>query len=442
MELKTDVTVSMFKKAFEFGSDYCSNPAKVLKDRTAEKNRGLGEILTANLYGKIIELGVCKILSDYANTDKKFFPDFHVRSEFDYGTPDITKVKESGKNRAPKKFVEIKYSPENFEWIGLYTTQFESMKEYVKEVLKKTKETDHIIVIWANIRNKKSGKNFTVSEQKVIEVEKKKLEQLKKIRQDQTIFPRTISRNTRPSGVSLNDAREELRERKKIADKEISTQESYIKNLEYTMPKRKDDLLGVYFKQRKFYLDKFNYFSGISDFEVVIDYVLEGRELEDKGKDFLKGEIFPSSEIFQIPGCTPYDDEGKLRSTPTTKYKKIHPITIGNKKLIPTDLVNTEYDFPSQFGKIYCDGKVELIKEKKSTKTTVFIKCLSDIILHGEFLGRWEFKKDQILRIVVKNKLGSKMKGVSDKLFPKRLADSIFSENEKIKRLRRIAKAI
>ena len=71
--------------AFKFGMDYYRNPAKVIKDRTGEKSRGLGEILTANLNGKVVEHGIKTILGNI-KPGKKFILDDEVRSIFDYST--------------------------------------------------------------------------------------------------------------------------------------------------------------------------------------------------------------------------------------------------------------------------------------------------------------------------------------------------------------------
>ena len=54
ISFETNVTSEMFEKAFKFGMDYYLNPAKTLKDRTGDKTRGWGEIITANLVGKLI----------------------------------------------------------------------------------------------------------------------------------------------------------------------------------------------------------------------------------------------------------------------------------------------------------------------------------------------------------------------------------------------------
>ena len=147
MTLETAVTSKMLQDAFEFGTKYFQNPAKVTRGRTSSQSRGLGAIIDANIVGKVIELGVNEILKQ-DDDSKKFFSDMKIDSVFDFGQPDIIEIEEGGKNRPPKCFVEIKNSPKNFEWIGLYTTQFEDMKKYVRG------DTENIYIIYASLVNK------------------------------------------------------------------------------------------------------------------------------------------------------------------------------------------------------------------------------------------------------------------------------------------------
>jgi len=141
------VTSEMLEDAFEFGTKYFQNPDKVTRGRTSSQNRGLGAIIDANIVGKIIELGVNEILKQHEKS-KEFSPDMDIRSVFDYGQPDVIRIEEDGKKRAPKCFVEVKNSPKNFEWIGLYTTQFEDMKKYVGG------DEENIYIIYASLINK------------------------------------------------------------------------------------------------------------------------------------------------------------------------------------------------------------------------------------------------------------------------------------------------
>ena len=147
MALETAVTSEMLQDAFEFGTKYFQNPDKVTRGRTSSQNRGLGAIIDANIVGKVIELGVNEILKQH-DESKIFFSDMEIDSVFDFGQPDVIEIVENGKKRPPKCFVEIKNSPKNFEWIGLYTTQFEDMRKYVGG------DDENIYIIYASLVNK------------------------------------------------------------------------------------------------------------------------------------------------------------------------------------------------------------------------------------------------------------------------------------------------
>ena len=126
-ELRVSVDEDMLKRAFQFGLDYFQNPAKTLKDRTGEKKRGFGQIVTDNLYGKVAEIGVAQIIGKLSGKTLKI--DMDVDAEFDPTKPDVDRVVDAnGSEREPNKFLEIKFSPGNFEWIGLYLTPNEWYK--------------------------------------------------------------------------------------------------------------------------------------------------------------------------------------------------------------------------------------------------------------------------------------------------------------------------
>ena len=410
--LTCKITKTMLKSAFSFGSDYFRDPAKVLQDRTGEKERGLGGILTDHLYGKVIELGVCKILKN--NSGKKFFPDMKVKSEFDFGRPDIVKVENSSGKKIPlKKFVEIKYSPSNFQWIGLYMKQFDDMREYVRKEFSKKKNPDNsIIVIYANIRNKKTGEflskndlnesedvdagnsnlhgedlsvhNLTKNEKKDLENLQIELENLEKDRKDKSKFPWTISKKSIPHtlfpGMSLLKARKKNKENKELVDDEIVKKKRFIKNLKFTFQKRKEDLLGIYFKQEGFLPKKFDYFLKSSELEVVIEYIITGKELNDHGKTFPEGEIMPSGEIFFGKGKknNSYDD-GDLIDTTKISHEKIKVRKSKGSKRMPVEHITYKHDFSQHFGDLLCYGDVEFIKQMKDAGSTLFLKCNSDV---------------------------------------------------------------
>ena len=114
-KLKTEITAEMVLNAGKFGNDYFQNPAKTIKDRTGEKERGYGQIMSDKIYGKVIENGVAEALHNFCK-EKKFIADNVVRTDFDFSQSDIIGVIDipSKEERDPNKFVEIKLSPDNF----------------------------------------------------------------------------------------------------------------------------------------------------------------------------------------------------------------------------------------------------------------------------------------------------------------------------------------
>jgi len=146
----------MLENAFDFGVKYFQNPNKMTRGRTSSQNRGLGAIIDANIVGKVIELGVNQILKQHSKT-KIFLPDMEIRDKFDYGQPDVIKIVENGIVREPKCFVEVKNSPKNFLWVGLYVTQFQEMKNYVKG------NEENIYIVYASLVAK-LGETISIDE--------------------------------------------------------------------------------------------------------------------------------------------------------------------------------------------------------------------------------------------------------------------------------------
>ena len=193
-KLRVAIDEEMLQAAFDFGFDYYKNPAKTLKDRTGEKSRGFGEIVTANLYGKLTEIGVAKIIGNLSG--KKLEIDMNVDSEFDETKPDVPEITDvDGSKREPRKFIEIKYSPGNFEWTGLYLTQMENMRTHAKGIFATSPDSDNeIIMINATIVNKKTGEDLL--DPLSLDTIKKLQSEIEKLTSDLQQLPRTLSRQT------------------------------------------------------------------------------------------------------------------------------------------------------------------------------------------------------------------------------------------------------
>ena len=464
----------MFEDAFSFGMDYFRNPAKVLKDRTGEKTRGLGEILTANLMGKLIELGVCKIFEENT-TGKKFYVNMEVKSDFIYNQPDISRIVQSGRvSEDPNYFVEIKNSPENFEWVSLYETQFDEMKKFVEDKLHiSTDIEERIYIIYARIVDRFGNTLSAVDDDEsenneddeddendetelegvdLDESEKEEIQKLKDVlRQKQSELTQIPRRNMPPKSEEPDKAkREKISNQRKMKKdklrKEIKKLETLVKNLSYVFPKRKKDLLGILLKHKNFLNGKFDYFFNISDLSVKVDYIISGKELDDYGRIFPKGMIWPSPKIFLPASDCPYDNNGVLKCTNTVKYSLVHRAT-NQMYALQTDVITNSSEYPKQFGDLTCQGSFEVIHQEKKNRSgkwlkTIFIKCLSDVSVCGDFLGDWNFSAGDTYRIKIVNRLGGdKTKDRSDKSMPKDRIESVVSETVNA-RISRIAQEI
>jgi hypothetical protein len=446
-KLRVQIDEEMLNAAFKFGNDYFQNPAKTLKDRTGEKSRGFGQIVTANLYGKLTEIGVAKIIGNLSGKTLKI--DMKVEAEFDFTKPDVdTVVDADGTERDPNKFLEIKFSPGNFEWIGLYLTQMNKMREHAEGIFSQSQDTDdEIILINANIVNKKTGEDLL--DQPSLDAIEKNEREVEKLKEDLDKLPRTLSEQTAPQyfpGMSLNDARSKLRLQKKDIRDEMKEKNQLIKNLKIAVPNRKQDLLGVFLK----YLTKekhFDFFDELKNFEVVIQYSTTVSELIEHGREFSRKEDEngkkikthqPASEIFYGKGekQKSYEDD----NITGTDFQIIPADKIEQFTIVPVELITRDMEFPEQFGGVYCDGDVEVIQETTETGVQLYLKCKSDVHVWSDFLGYWDFKTGEIWKIQVKKQYE---KNRDDQFLPKRILDqSVFQKTSLLDRMKEIAKKI
>lgn len=139
------LTLDDFKRVFEFGTNYYIDPLKNTTGRTTGEPRGLGAILDAFTLGKLTEIGIEKIFTEF-NSNKFYILDFDIKSNSQVmDEPDIMYIKEKEKIRDPHLFVEIKNTSENDRWVGLTEEQFNTIK---RSAGNKT-----IYMIYASIRS-------------------------------------------------------------------------------------------------------------------------------------------------------------------------------------------------------------------------------------------------------------------------------------------------
>lgn len=139
------LTLPDFKRVFEFGTNYYIDPSKNTTGRTTGEPRGLGAILDAFTLGKLTEIGIEKILTEF-NSKKIYILDFDIKSNSQVmDEPDIVHIKEATSIRNPNLFVEIKNTSENDRWVGLTEEQFNTIKRSAGD--------NPIYMIYASLRS-------------------------------------------------------------------------------------------------------------------------------------------------------------------------------------------------------------------------------------------------------------------------------------------------
>lgn len=117
-----------FYKCFEFPVKYYLDDTKSKSNRTTGQQRGLGSVINDFFLGKLIEIGVARAIEE-KNKDKKIHLDFNIHEpgENHDNDPDIVKVTESGEDRDPNLYLEVKNVSENDRFIGITSEQCSTM---------------------------------------------------------------------------------------------------------------------------------------------------------------------------------------------------------------------------------------------------------------------------------------------------------------------------
>ena len=302
----------MFEEAFSFAVNYFSNPDKVLKDRTGTKQRGLGQILDDQIIGKLVEYGVCKILEQNC-TGKEILPDKEVKSEFDFGQPDIICIKEKGRsNESPTMFIEIKNSPRSYQWIGIYESQFGAARHWFEKNNISKNQNDRIFIIYASLYNKFGSRvtsGNTIDDNNLdwlSKEDKKSINDTKKKLISLIVDEISCSEEIAEKLIKGDDISDDEKELFKNLDRDLQTSIKNFRKLRSAFKKRKEDILGSFlnyiFRKIPERSSDLSFFFKPDDFSVGIDFIVSGSELDPtsgSGKLFLKDEIWPSPEIFE-----------------------------------------------------------------------------------------------------------------------------------------------
>lgn len=143
--MKYLLTADDYKTVFDFAIKYHLNPSKSGFSRTSGTSRGLGGVLDSFVRGKLVEIGVAKILKSI-NNNKDFILDFEIKSNNQIiEEPDIVTIIENNTERKPKVFVEIKTIGSSDRWVGLTKEQLDTSKNYGGE--------NNVYIIGATINN-------------------------------------------------------------------------------------------------------------------------------------------------------------------------------------------------------------------------------------------------------------------------------------------------
>lgn len=145
-----------FKRVFNFSINYhLSN--KSLADRTNGNPRGLGAIMDAFSRGKLIEIGIEKILYTI-NPNKQYILDFEIHEA--NNEPDIIKIKENNILRDVGCFIEIKSLSNNDDWIGIKGEQFDSIEKYADS---KKISLNNIFLVYATLNTIEENRNNDIT---------------------------------------------------------------------------------------------------------------------------------------------------------------------------------------------------------------------------------------------------------------------------------------
>lgn len=126
-QLEYQVKKEDLERCFKFALDYHLDSSKNSSNRTTGQYRGLGGIIDSFFIGKLIEIGVAKIIEKL--TSKQMILDFEIHglTKENISDPDIVTVLENGKKRMPQTFVEIKNVSPADRWVGLTAEQFSTI---------------------------------------------------------------------------------------------------------------------------------------------------------------------------------------------------------------------------------------------------------------------------------------------------------------------------
>ncbi len=150
------VTKKDLDVCLKFAIDYHLDETKSATNRTTGQYRGLGGIIDSFVIGKLIEIGVSKIIEKESNKVCNLDFNIHKLTKESISDPDIISISEGSKTRTPNLYVEIKNISESDRWIGLTTEQFNTILSN-KLVNQNPK---NVFLIYASLETKNKNKDI------------------------------------------------------------------------------------------------------------------------------------------------------------------------------------------------------------------------------------------------------------------------------------------
>lgn len=160
---------------------------------------------------------------------------------------------------------------------------------------------------------------------------------------------------------------------------------AYIRNTNDGNLKQKD-LLGIYLKN-KFDTNLFNDFTSINNIEIVIEYVVSCKELQDYGRIYKKNTLLYETEIFELAGPQAGSDIIK------GKINKIGSLSDGT---LDCYQINSEYDSPDFMGPLSFVGNLDLYEKVNLKSVKRFIHCSTDVAVTSSVLGTFYLKSGSL----------------------------------------------
>jgi len=204
---------------------------------------------------------------------------------------------------------------------------------------------------------------------------------------------------------------------------------------------RKSSPLGVWLKHKLKQDPNLKKFHNVKDLFVQFNYVFTVEDIDDFGTTLEKGTPLPDTDVFpEVKERTKKQIRKKIGENSLDKINltngllpKITASRLSKRKWLP---------YPNALGNFKFKGKIEAYVEKHSTVRNCWLKCLTDVTVSNDVLGKpcGFFQKDDVVKFVVKQKGEITKKNSTDRFVAK--CNQQITNKFKPCRLNEIAKSI